>query len=555
MSDNSGLQVILKDDETTEFTINVCISGKPETTKSATLKLVRILKGFWLNENDEELTQTDGLNKNVVYGQKVKVKLLTSHTKDGDIIEVEIKAKKGEEYIDIDDEQESLKLTLKAKNNEAISEPFYLNPKWYNEDKENYNYDTHQTEIDPKELLTFIFDAKYKGQDKKHGRIDLPKDDTSKLKPIAYLRNYEELIGLFNTDNTGEKNKEQNYENKFIDTNSEIKTIVDEFIEKVITQEITIEEIKTLVEEKAKALWDTSVKQVQSGNLDDRPLYWARNKMQTWLKRNPLFIDQIDIGKSLVKKETELDNIIILFEELSRNYTGIDFSKAGNKKKVLITGFDPFQLNPDIDFNSSMGANSATTFNPSGIIALCFNGFFEDYYIQTCIFPVRYDDFDKGFVENVIKSNITDVDLIMTTSLNGGNPRFDIEKFATEFRGGFHDNLGIGNSDNQYDSSRFIVNQSQNYTETTLPNKKIFEDKTSITIKGNEIYFDTNRSPKEGSGSNYLSNEIMYRSTKVRDEIDLKTPVGHFHLGNLSSISRANEVKNVVFEIIKKILK
>ncbi len=342
---------------------------------------------------------------------------------------------------------------------------------------------------------------------------------------------------------------------KFINSNSEIKTIVDEFIEKGIDKDITISEIETLVKEKAKTLWDNAVKQVQRGNLDDRPLYWARNKMQTWLKRNSLFKDQIDIEKSLVKKGTELDNIIILFEELSRNYTGIDFSKAGNKRKVLITGFDPFQLNPDIDFNSSMGANSATTFNPSGIIALCFNGIFEDYYIQTCIFPVRYDDFDKGFVENVIKSNIKDVDLIMTTSLNGGNPRFDIEKFATEFRGGFHDNLGIGNSDNQYDSSRFIVNQSQNYTETTLPHKKIFEDKTSITIKGNEIYFDTNRSPKEGSGSNYLSNEIMYRSTKVRDEIDLKTPVGHFHLGNLSSISRANEVKNVVFEIIKKILK
>jgi len=190
-----------------------------------------------------------------------------------------------------------------------------------------------------------MFDAKFKTQKDEHRKKDFPKDDTKKLKPITYRRNYEELIGLFNTDNSGEKDKENNYENKFINSNSEIKTIVDEFIEKVTTQDITISEIKSLVEEKAKTLWNTSVKQVQGGNLDDRPLYWARNKMQTWLKRNPLFKDQIDIEKSFVKKGTELDNIIILFEESSRNYTGIDFSKARNKKKVLITGFAPFLLN------------------------------------------------------------------------------------------------------------------------------------------------------------------------------------------------------------------
>lgn len=94
MSDNSGLKVILKDDETTELKFRVYFSGKPETAKTATLKLTRILKGLWLNENDEELTQTDGLNKNVVYGQKVKIKLITSHTKDGNIIEVEINQSK-----------------------------------------------------------------------------------------------------------------------------------------------------------------------------------------------------------------------------------------------------------------------------------------------------------------------------------------------------------------------------------------------------------------------------------------------------------------------------
>jgi pyrrolidone-carboxylate peptidase len=549
-----GRKMFLHED-TKEIVATITFPDYPHIEEKLPLKIVGKINGFWIDENNKKLSQNKGLNETIFYGGKVKIKLMTTNVPDERKIEVEIKAKQGDKYIDLKTNTKTLKFTVKVKNNQAISNPFYLDPNWYNEEIEKYNYKTHQTEINANKALTFVFEAKFVDSNRVY---ELPNEDSDKLKPITYRRNYEELIGLFNTDNGGEKDKEKNYENKFINgknNNSAFKTIADEFKEKVTTQNITTSELKTLVEEKATALWNAAVKQVQSGNLDDRPLYWARNKMQTWLKRNPLFKDQIDFDKSIVKKGTELDDLIIMFEEKSRNYTGIDFSKAGNKKKILITGFDPFQLNPDINFNSSMGANSATTFNPSGIIALCFDGIFENYYIQTCIFPVRYEDFDKGFVENVIKANIKDADLIMTTSLNGGNPRFDIEKFATEFRGGFHDNLVIGNSDNQYNSSRFTANQSQNYTETTIPDKKIFGDKTSIILKGNEVYFDTNRSPEEGSGSNYLSNEIMYRSTKVRDQIGSKIPVGHFHLGNLRSISRANEVKNVVFEIIKRILK
>ncbi|WP_103068502.1 C15 family peptidase [Aquimarina sediminis] len=582
-----GRKMFLHED-TEEIVATITFPDYPHIEEKLPLKIVGKINGFWIDENNKKLFQNKGLNETVLYGEKVKIKLMTTNVSDEREIEVEIKAKQGGKYIDLKTNAKTLKFTVKVKNNQAISNPFYLDPNWYNEETERYNYKTHQTEINTNKALTFVFEAKFVDSNRVY---ELPNEDTDQLKPITYRRNYEELIGLFNTNNNGEKNKEQNYENKFINSNSEIKIVVHEFIKEVIRKDISAPEIKSLVEEKSKLLWNTAVKHAQGfievvkkekilsekvrsemgldkdeklyeeipkridANLDDRPLYWARNKMQTWLKRNPLFKDQINLETSTVYDDTELEDIITLFEEKSRNYTGIDFSKAGNKKKVLITGFDPFQLNPDISFNSSMGASSTTTFNPSGIIALYFNGTFDSYYIQTCIFPVRYEDFDKSFVEKVVTANIKEIDLIMTTSLNGGNPRFDIEKFATEFRGGFHDNLGIGNSDTQYDSSRFIANQNQNYTETTLPNKKIFGDKTSIMLKGNEVYFDTNRSPKEGSGSNYLSNEIMYRSTKVRDQIGSKIPVGHFHLGNLRSISRANEVKNVVFEIIKKILK
>jgi hypothetical protein len=42
---------------------------------------------------------------------------------------------------------------------------------------------------------------------------------------------------------------------------------------------------------------------------------------------------------------TNLSKMITLFEEKSRNYTGVDFGKApAGMKKILIAGFDPFVL-------------------------------------------------------------------------------------------------------------------------------------------------------------------------------------------------------------------
>ncbi len=56
-----------------------------------------------------------------------------------------------------------------------------------------------------------------------------------------------------------------------------------------------------------------------------------------------------------------------------------------------------------------------------------------------------------------------------------------------------------------------------------------------------------------GSGSNYLSNEVMYRTTKFRDLKGNSKPVGHFHIKDLKSISKSEIIKNVTIEIIKRI--
>ena len=94
----------------------------------------------------------------------------------------------------------------------------------------------------------------------------------------------------------------------------------------------------------------------------------------------------------------------------------------------------------------------------------------NEFFIQTCLFPVRYDDFDNECVEKIIRKHINEVDVILTTSRNH-DEAFDVEKFAIAYRGGFHDNLNIGNSSSEYDNSRFSTNTSSIKTETTLPDR------------------------------------------------------------------------------------
>lgn len=523
----------------------------PVTTREEKEEEIPVIKeAFWLSEDNSQLSQSNGLNTDVYYGQKVKLKIITQHTPDNEKVEVIVKAKTADGYIDIEDDTGALQQTLTVKGNEAISDPIYINPNWYNEEIENYNYQSHQTEINKDEALTLVFDAKLESGDEKEA---LPESDTHKLRPITYPRNYEELIGLFNTSNSGEKDKQQNYENKFIDGNSEIKNIVDEFIEKVIAQDITISEIKSLVNKKGKALWEAAVKQVQGGNLDDRPLYWARNKMQTWLKRNPLFKDQIDFDTSIIKKGTELDTIIISFEEKSRNYTGIDFSKAGNKKKVLITGFDPFLLN-SFDHKYKNGFNILQS-NPSGCVALSLeNKNIENSFIQTMIVPVRYSDFDSsqkndqgqgsGIIEKYIDNWINQVDMIITISQSLPGD-YNIDKFATVRRGGFNDNLDYIREDGSQ-----ALNTNDEWIETSLPKEMTNAPYVEYNWEYNGIPNPKKTNPtkgqklSQGSGGDYLSNEIFYRVAKLRKEKKPVLPTGHFHISKLQNENIREDFSN-----------
>jgi pyrrolidone-carboxylate peptidase len=285
---------------------------------------------------------------------------------------------------------------------------------------------------------------------------------------------------------------------------------------------------------------------------DDRPLYWSRLKFMSLLKT---YASKGVPGFSL-------DNLLHIFEEGSRNYTGIDFSPApADCKKILITGFDPFLLNS----RDYPGKHNHRQSNPSGCVALTLHNTYTPNhkgFIQSMIFPVRYSDFDsssatdsgigEGVVERYIGPWIDKVDLLITLS-QGRPQRYDIEQFASILRGGQIDNLGHRRIENSP-----CINSSRPWIATSLPLKMI---ETPVTM--NDSYQSSPCSPIEhglpptpdslifnAPGGNYLSNEIFYRVARLRElwreEQAILTGIkpikasGHFHLPKLQDPGKVN---------------
>ena len=370
-----------------------------------------------------------------------------------------------------------------------------------------------------------------------------------------YKRNYEELIGY----EKKEISTNLRYEDWFIEKDIGMKTEVDGFISALNnisteTNPAALLQIKTLIEDSAQDIWRQSVDSVQSNNLnnpDDRPLYWARNKMLVALKSHSYFTGEDD---------EDLKEMIQIFEEKSRNYTGIDFSGAPiGAKKILITGFDPFLLKTISDSDYGLIKGNILQSNPSGCVALGLqNAILPNNlgYIQTLIVPVRYRDFDSsmlkllgkgdGIIEKYIQPWINTVDMIITVSqANFGD--YNIDKYATATRGGLVDNLAFKRKRNDRSVINLGINNNLEWIETKLPYQFI-----QLPVVSNANYYDKNGTPKDGNisgqepvigeqmlygpGGNYLSNEIFYRVARLRENLRPNLATGHFHISKLQNL-------------------
>ncbi|GAA2521469.1 pyroglutamyl peptidase [Streptomyces longisporus] len=263
---------------------------------------------------------------------------------------------------------------------------------------------------------------------------------------------------------------------------------------------------------------------------DDRPLYWARlgmtREVRTW---EPEF----ELG------DQQRTALIDALERTSRGQTDVRYPQHGKGlRRVLVTGFDPFTLDRDIRIS-----------NPSGATALALDGTVIQTAkgparIETVVFPVRWQDFADGTVERTLRPYLKQVDLFTTVS-QGRVGRFDVERTNGAWRGGFPDNDNISRTETVPVTDP--ASQPQ-WTTTTLPYKEIVAantgrfpvydhtEVTEIPAGGTDPVVrpdgpTAGSTARAGGGGNYLSNEIAYRATLLRDRLGLHDtlPGGHVH--------------------------
>ncbi|MFE9054523.1 pyroglutamyl peptidase [Streptomyces mutabilis] len=300
-------------------------------------------------------------------------------------------------------------------------------------------------------------------------------------------------------------------------------------------------EARRLVTREGSALWRRAVDRVQGrgpagGDLsrdDDRPLYWARlgmtRELRTW-----------EPGFRLTERQR--DALLAVLERTSRGQSDIDLPGDGQRGKglerVLLTGFDPFTLDRDVRIS-----------NPSGAAALALDGTVIQTQagparVETAVFPVRWRDFTQGAVEEALRPYLPRVDLFTTVS-QGRVGRFDVERTNGAWRGGFPDNENVSRTETVPVADP--ASQPQ-WTTTTLPYEAITAadtgrfpvyDNTGVTeipAGGTEpVVRPQGPTPgstaRAGGGGDYLSNEIAYRATLLRDRLGLHgtLPGGHVH--------------------------
>lgn len=319
---------------------------------------------------------------------------------------------------------------------------------------------------------------------------------------------------------------------------------VDEFMDELCTAE-SVDTAKDLVKDHGTQLWEKAVQQAQGKGFesdldryDDRPLYWARLHMTRAIRQwTPDFhvtkSDRADLLKEL--------------EYTSRGITAIDFPSDQNVKKILVSGFDPYQLQ-----------NEPRRSNPSGAIALQLDGLqvrTDDgpAVIQAVNFPVRWKDFEDGIVEDTFAPYLKRdagqrIDLMMTIS-QGGPRQMAIEGYAGRWHTGV-DNLMESRSGVTPPVDNWpMPDPLPEFIETTLPwdtmvNAEtgpwpVFRNDTICELLppdfSERVCHDNGPTPgakaRSGGGGAYLSNESQYRSNRVRIGVGaFDIPGGHLHV-------------------------
>lgn len=221
--------------------------------------------------------------------------------------------------------------------------------------------------------------------------------------------------------------------------------------------------IADLAEQKGAELLTLSRQRIRQNNIQPGGTYSTKNKDGIiYLARLSMLV--VLKNHVRIRDRPFKNRILSIFEKASRGLEGsakASFSAyPSTYKKILITGFDPFGAGKDWE-----GFNS----NPSGNVALSLDGIIKTGgsntgVIRSVLFPVRYIEFDAGWVEDFFNPLINSVDLIITFSYGIDTHDFQIDRFASSYRNG-----GIGDNNFQRRESGNLG--SAGFNETFIENK------------------------------------------------------------------------------------
>lgn len=193
----------------------------------------------------------------------------------------------------------------------------------------------------------------------------------------------------------------------------------------------TYDDAVKLLHTEGEKLWQAALDRVQGRNVqgslpqsDDRMLYWARLTMtlalRQWKPDFPL-------------SDSQRASLQVELEKASRGQLTIDFPAGTGYKRILISGFDPFELG-NVATNGDLGIRNG---NPSGAIILALNGNTialpdgTTAMIQVFILPVDYGPFIDGMQEDALgpwfQPGPKRVDASVSISQAGGE--FDLEHY------------------------------------------------------------------------------------------------------------------------------
>ena len=324
-----------------------------------------------------------------------------------------------------------------------------------------------------------------------------------------------------------------------------------------LCRQVVPKQARQFVEREGNALWKAAVARAQSAKplahdaYDDRPLYWARLQLTTALRQwQPRFAISPNERAKLIQQ----------FDRASRGLSDSAFPSQPGVRRIAVTGFDPFQLT---------GTNVRRA-NPAGAAALQLDGREittpnGKVVLQAAVLPVLWGGFDEGVVEQFYGSALAQKPDAFVTISQGRPGRFDIERWAARWRGGFPDNNNVSSYGSVPDAAGW-PQPADEFIETSLPHQKMIDAGTGpFPVVLNRSFCEwvvvgatqecrtdeptPGRVAAVGGGGNYLSNESMYRANRVRIGYGATNVLGgHLHTPVLGQPADPAALTDAAFE-------